>query len=290
MREHRALRRAGGPGGIADDRGVVGGAPAELEVEVPGVGRVELLCLLGQLGQAHEPGLAVAAQAARIVVDQVLQVTAAGPDTQELVDLLLILDDREPRLGVLDDVLHLALDGVLIDRHGDAAERLRRHHRPVELRAVVADDRHAVAAREAERGEAERDEARLLEILGPRGRLPDAEIFLADRDLVGEAPRILAHELGKRVVVRDCLQFASAISQGLLPRGRADPSGPMPARAPARRPAPGGASLAEAWRLCQEIAGITRTYATRVPWWNAARAPAPPLGRRPRSTAGRSTR
>ena len=148
----------------------------------------------------------------------------ARSHAQELVDLLLILDDGEPRLGVLDDVLHLALDRILIDRHRDAAQRLRGHHRPVELRPVVADDRDPIAAREAEGGEAERDVTRLLEILRPRVRLPDPEVFLADRNLIGETPRVVPNELRKRVALAlerrragalcDWLQIASATRQG----------------------------------------------------------------------------
>ena len=54
---------------------------------------------------------------------------------EELVDLLLVLDHREARLRVVDDVLHLRLDRVLVERHRDPAERLGGQHGPVELRA-----------------------------------------------------------------------------------------------------------------------------------------------------------
>ena len=166
--EHRALGDAGGPRGVTDDRDVVRLAACQLVVEVRGVADLELLAELLQLGQAREEGLAVAPHPARVVVDDVLEVRALGFDVQELVHLLLILDHREPDLRVVDDVLRLLLDRILIDRHGHPAQRLAGHDGPVELGAVVADDRGLVASREAERREPERDQPGLGEVLTPR--------------------------------------------------------------------------------------------------------------------------
>ena len=222
VRQHGALRRAGRARGVADDGDVVRRAPGDLVVEVGGMAHLELLPDLGELGQAHEARLAVGAHAPRIVVDHVLQVPAARPHRQELVHLLLVLDDGEAGLGVLDDVLHLLLDGVLVDRHRDAPQRLGRHDRPVELGPVVADDGDAVAAREAEGGQAERDETRLLEVLRPRIRLPDPEILFPDGDLAPEAARVVPNELRERVALgverqsvgapRDRVQITSGTS------------------------------------------------------------------------------
>jgi len=83
---------------------------------------LELVAGLAQLGQAHEAGLAIRAQAARIVVHDRFEPRAAGAQREELVDLLLVLDDREARLRVVDDVFHLLLAGVLVERHRNAAE------------------------------------------------------------------------------------------------------------------------------------------------------------------------
>ena len=68
------------------------------------------------------------------------------------------------------------------------------------------------------------DVTRLLEILRPRVRLPDPEVFLADRNLIGETPRVVPNELRKRVALAlerrragalcDWLQIASATRQG----------------------------------------------------------------------------
>jgi hypothetical protein len=118
---------------------------------------------------------------------------------QELVDLLLVLHHREPRLRVVHDELHLLLDRVLIERHGHAAERLRGEHRPVERGAVVTHDRGLVAPREAERGQPQRDEARFRQVLAPAMRLPDPEVLLAHGDLAAEAARIIDDELGEGI-------------------------------------------------------------------------------------------
>src|SRR5262249_6329696 len=70
---------------------------------------------------------------------------------------------------------------------------------PVELRAVVADDRDLVTAGEAERRQSERDEPRLLRVAAPGIRLPDAVVLLPDRDLVRRAPGVVDRQLGEGV-------------------------------------------------------------------------------------------
>src|SRR5206468_7910235 len=181
----------------ADDGDVVRAASGHLVVEVIRMAGLELLPELLQLGEAHQARIAVAAHPAWIVVDDVLKARTSRLHVEELVDLLLVLDDGEPGLGVIDDELDLLLDGVLVDGYRDAAQSLGRHDRPVELRSVVADDGDPVAAREPERGEALRDEAGLLEVRGPRVRLPDPQVLLSDRDLVGTAAGVEPDELGK---------------------------------------------------------------------------------------------
>ena len=215
MRQHRALRDPGGARRVADDGDVVRGAPGHLRVEVRGVTDLELPPELAELGHAHQAGLAVGAHAARVVVDDVREARAAGPEAQELVHLLLVLDDGEPRLGVIDDVLRLLLAGVLVDRDRNAAERLGRHDRPVELGPVVPHDGDPIAPREAEGGETVRDQAGLVEVARPGVRLPDPEVLFPDRDLAADSSRVVPHELRERVALGvECLQTAS-VSVGI---------------------------------------------------------------------------
>ena len=66
------------------------------------------------------------AQPARVGEDHRLEPRAALLDRDQLVDLLLVLGDREPHLGVVEDIGHLVGDRVLVDRHRHAAQRLGR--------------------------------------------------------------------------------------------------------------------------------------------------------------------
>src|SRR5690606_39306646 len=59
--------------------------------------------------------LGVVAQAARVVVPDVAQLGILRPHLQELVDLLLVLDDRESDAGVPEDVDHLLGHRVLVE-------------------------------------------------------------------------------------------------------------------------------------------------------------------------------
>ena len=61
-------------------------------------------------------------------------------------------------------------DRVGIDRHRHGAEHLHRHHRPIELRPVGADDGDGFAALEAEPVQADGIGAHDLEHLRPRSR------------------------------------------------------------------------------------------------------------------------
>ncbi len=163
-----ALGLAGRARRVADDSHVVAGSPRDLRVE--GVRSAPARTSRPRSrssARLSRQGSLYFRMPARIVVDDVLEAGALRAHVQELVHLLLVLDHREPRLGVVHDELHLLLDRVLVQRHRHSAERLRRQHRPVERGAIVADDRGLVAAGEAERGEAERDQARLREVLTP---------------------------------------------------------------------------------------------------------------------------
>src|SRR5207244_12629726 len=86
----------------------------------------------------------------------------------------------------------LGSDRVLIHRHGNTAEALRRELRPIKPRAVVADYRELVAAPEAERGETQRKVAHLPVIPGPAVGLPKASVLLAPRRPLGHRLRVMA--------------------------------------------------------------------------------------------------
>ena len=70
-------------------------------------------------------------------------------DLEQLVHLLLVLGHGKADIGILDGEGHLGGHRILVKRHGNRAQALRRAHRGVEAWPVVANDREVVAALEA---------------------------------------------------------------------------------------------------------------------------------------------
>src|SRR5262249_30952358 len=95
---------------------------------------------------------------------------------------------------------------VLIHGHRDAAQRLSGGHRPVQPRAVVADDREVRAALESLRRKPAGERADLGCDLRPSPGLPDAEILLAGRGTIAARGRVLQHQPRKS----QCVLVASA--------------------------------------------------------------------------------
>src|SRR5262249_18353565 len=111
-----------------------------------------------------------------------------------LVDLLLVLGDREADIGVLEDEAQLRRHGILVERHRDASEHLSGHHRPVQPRAVVSHDRETVAAPETLDRQAAGERADFIERLRPGPGLPDPQILLADSRTIGTDFRLVQHQ------------------------------------------------------------------------------------------------
>ncbi len=96
----------------------------------------------------------------------------------ELVHLLLILGDHVDDRRVVEHIGEFRRLRVLVHRNRNAAQRLRRRDRPIETRAIVADDRQVHPALEALRCKPASERAHLLGDLAPGPGLPDAEILL----------------------------------------------------------------------------------------------------------------
>ena len=118
---------------------------------------------------------------------------------EQLVDLLLVLCDREPGAGMVDDEQELLCHGILVHGHRQATERLRRAHRAVEPRTISADDREPVAPLEAERREPAGEPLDLVLELAPRPALPDAVLLLARRVPIRESASVEGEQLRKRI-------------------------------------------------------------------------------------------
>ena len=202
VRQHHAFGPAGRAGRIQHHADIGALALGDL-VEPPARGAgvaahllpPELLHVLERV----QPGRIVGAQAALFLEDDGAQLREPVGDRDELVDLLLVLHDREFRLGVVEHVGHFVGDRVLVGRHGNAADALHGRKRGVEPRAVVADDGHDVAALEAQLAQADGERAHLVAHLRPGPRLPDAEILVAHRRPVGVLGGVAQQQLRYRV-------------------------------------------------------------------------------------------
>ena len=117
-------------------------------------------------------------------------------DGDDLVDLLLVLGDRELHFGVREHIGHLVGHRVGIDRNRHGAERLPGADRPVEPRPIAADDGELVAARDAELGEPDRKGANLLEHFRPGPGPPDAEVLVPHRRPRPDGRGIVDQQLG----------------------------------------------------------------------------------------------
>ena len=125
---------------------------------------------------------------------------AARPrERQNLVDLLLVLGDDHRHLGVVEHVGKLAGNRVLVERHGHAAQRLRRELCPVEAGAVVAEHGQLVAALEARRCQPEREIAHVARSIRARSRTARCRGPSRACRSAGELLHVAAQELRQRV-------------------------------------------------------------------------------------------
>jgi hypothetical protein len=196
--EHGALGVARGAGGVRDDGDVLGLALVDLGLEVARMRGSELPPEFLDILVGLEPLLLGPAQAARVVVDHEAQREQLALESDDLVDLLLVLGHDHADLGVVPDVGELLGDGVLVDGNGHAAQALGGDLGPVQARPVVADHGEPVAAGEPERGQTQGEIPHLLLILTPRPGLPDSAVLLTDGRTVSQVPCIALKQAGKR--------------------------------------------------------------------------------------------
>src|SRR5437762_10024924 len=121
---------------------------------------------------AHERRMRIVAQAARVVVIDVLQAGATGQDLEQLVDLLLVFGERMAHFGVLDGKSHLGGDRVLVKRYRYGAKALCRCDAGVNAWAIGPYQGNVVAALETVLGEGAGQRAHLVGIALPGPGLP----------------------------------------------------------------------------------------------------------------------
>ena len=203
-----------------------------------GIGGERRAAVGDHLVDVAQVGAVVVAQPLGLVVDDGLELRHLLRHGQDLVDLLLILHRGELHLGVGEHIGELVRHRVGVDRNRHRAERLRRHHRSVNLRPVGADDGDGVAAPHAKPVQADRIGAHLVEQARPGPGLPDAHVLVTQRRPVAERAGVAHQQLRKGVRLRvgagNRLEFLWALASAATASsiGRAGP-----AARPAPRPA-----------------------------------------------------
>ena len=201
-REHHALGSSGRAGGVEHDGEILaspGGNSGFPALQAAGASAEAIAADLLHIVDPFEPLVVVVAQPARLVVDNEHKARQTLDDGQELVDLLLVLDHRDRHLGMVEDVGHLLGDGVRVDRHRHAAERLRGAHCPVQARPVRANDGNLVVPREPELLQTDGKGAYFVEHLRPGPHLPNAEILVPIGGTTRKQAGVAHQQLGEGI-------------------------------------------------------------------------------------------
>ena len=189
-----AFRLSGRPGRVEHDRNVIVMTLADFIVEDVGMVAVMDPPHLDQFLDVVQERLRVVPHPARIVIDDVFQRADLRHDLEQLVDLLLVLDDREADAGILHHEQHLVGHRVLVERNRHPAQGLGGAHHHVKVRPIVADDGQVVAAPETEFREAAGERPHAVGDFGPGQGLPDSQVLLAHRRSVRTIPRVIEQQ------------------------------------------------------------------------------------------------
>ena len=167
----------------------------------------EALAALDQLRAREQPLVPIFAHAARIVVDDPAQLRQLAGDLQQLVGLLLVLGEGQPRAGVVQQVGDLRAEGILIDAERHRADAVRRQLRPQPVRPVAADDRDHVAALDAQRQQAQRQRLHAIARIRPAVAVPDAVLLLPQGHFGAPMGGVVEQELRRGVERREIGQL-----------------------------------------------------------------------------------
>jgi hypothetical protein len=198
VREHHALGLARRPRGV-DDRGQLLGTDGTRAVAVvlrnaPPVPNRLVPARRQVVESDHRPTVAVRG----IQGDNRLDGGQQVPDGLHFLQLDLGRDDDDAGTGIVEDVLDLSLVEGRIDgdRHRPEREDCKVAQDP--LRPALGDDRHAVAGRDTERGQSERDLADPLEHFARAHAVDRLSAAAADGDRLDEASVVVEWQVGDR--------------------------------------------------------------------------------------------
>ena len=225
--QHRPLRRAGGSGGVdhqADRIDRLGiedavdpgqpGLPGSLPICRPMLRpMLRPVWLLGQGGagslQVREGddegpvGLAIAGQALGLD-DDAPQSRQRSSGLEQLVGLLLVFADDHLDIGMPDHIGHFTGGAGRVDADRHRADHAGAHLRQHPLDAVLRQHADMGTGFDPEARQTQADMAGPLVIGGPGGRLPDAEVLLAQGHPIGIAAGPGTQGLGQGHRHRQC--------------------------------------------------------------------------------------
>ena len=194
---HDALGVAGGARGEEQGGNIVRLALRDVCIPRAWVGRIPSLTGGQQVVQRRQAGLCVTAQAARVVKPDAGKPRADLAQLDELVHLLLVFHHGKADVGVLNREGVFGRGGVLVQRHGDATQRLRGQLRCVQARPVVADHRQVVATPKPCRRQPAGHLAHGHSQLSPSRGLPDAQMLFTQRAGAGALGCVVKQEAWK---------------------------------------------------------------------------------------------
>ena len=110
---------------------------------------------------------------------------ALRPNFQQLVDLLLVFNHTKPHLGVVQGKHAFSGHGILVERHGNRAQRLRGQHGGVQTRTVGAHHHQMFTTLQPRLMQATSHVLNHLRHVRPIDGLPNAVFLLAHGGRVG---------------------------------------------------------------------------------------------------------
>ena len=112
-----------------------------------------------------------------------LQVRHAVGQREQLVDLLLVLGEHQPRLAVVEKISGFLVEHIAIEPEAQGPDGVGRHFGRDPIGPVVADDADDIVAAEAQLDHAEREIVHARLVVVPGEGAPQAEVLFAQRDL-----------------------------------------------------------------------------------------------------------
>ena len=206
-RQHRQLGVGRGARGGAEDRDILALGRVDQPVVEARLARGAVAAHRGELFGFHQARIVVFPHAARIGIDDVLEVGRAIGQRQQLVDLLLVFGEHQFGVAIAEQIGRFLVQHVAVKAEAHGADGMRCDFRRHPVRPVVADDADDVAAPETQFDHAEREIMHARLVVVPGEDAPQPEILFAQRDLAAVLPGIEAQQLRKGI----CLGDASGV-------------------------------------------------------------------------------